>query len=87
LEQLVSPVIGQLEQLLAQGVAAGLFRPRIDPAELYLIIAAQGYFVLSNRYTLSAVLARDLGAADQLEAHWRESAELVRRYVQAGTPS
>jgi AcrR family transcriptional regulator len=87
LSELVSPVIGLLEKLLARGMAAGVFRAGIDPAELYLIIAAQGYFVLSNRHTLSAVLDRDLGAPEQLDLHWREAAVLVRRYVQAGIPS
>ncbi|MEN9774373.1 MAG: hypothetical protein RL322_1443 [Pseudomonadota bacterium] len=84
LSELVSPVIGQLQQLLDRGVASGVFRIGLRAADLYLIIAAQGYFVLSNRYTLSAVLDRDLGASEQLEAHWRESVELVRRYVQSG---
>jgi len=84
LSELVSPVIGQVQQLLDRGVASGVFRTGIHAADLYLIIAAQGYFVLSNRYTLSAVLDRDLGASDQLEAYWRESVELVRRYVQPG---
>ncbi len=87
LSELVSPVIGLLEKLLTRGIASGTFRPGIDPAELYLIIAAQGYFVLSNRYTLSAVLDRDLGAAEQLAHHWREAAVLIRRYVQAGNLS
>jgi AcrR family transcriptional regulator len=86
LEELVSPVIGRIAELLEHGVAAGVFRNGIDAAELYMIIAAQGYFVLSNRYTLSAVLGRDMTTADQLEIHWCESAELVRRYVQTGDP-
>jgi AcrR family transcriptional regulator len=84
LEELVSPVIGRIRELLEHGVAAGVFRAGIDAAELYTIIAAQGYFVLSNRYTLSAVLGRDMTIPDQLEVHWCESAELIRRYVQTG---
>lgn len=84
LEELVSPVIGRIRELLEHGVAAGVFRDGIDAAELYTIIAAQGYFVLSNRYTLSAVLGRDMTVPDQLEVHWCESAELIRRYVQTG---
>ena len=81
LEQLVSPVVGQLATLLERGERAGVFRAGIDAAELYLAIASQGYFYLSNRHTLSAVLGRDLGSPALLEKHWRESAELIRRYV------
>jgi hypothetical protein len=78
---LVSPVVGLLNELLGRGVRAGIFRPGIDPVGLYVSIASLGYFYLSNRHTLSAVLGRDLGAPDQLETHWRDSAELIRRYV------
>lgn len=81
LEQLVSPVVGLLNELLRRGVEAGIFRPGIDPVRLYVSIASLGYFYLSNRHTLSAVLGRDLGAPEHLEAHWRDSADLIRRYV------
>ena len=74
---------GLLGGLIERGERAGAFRRGVDPAQLYLAIASQGYFYLSNRHTLSAVLARDLTAKDALEAHWRESAEMIRRYVAA----
>jgi len=83
LGELVSPVVGLLGGLIERGTQAGVFRPGVDPAQLYLAIASQGYFYLSNRHTLSAVLARDLSAPESLEAHWRESAEMIRRYVAA----
>lgn len=81
LAQLVSPVVDLLRALLERGVAAGVFRRGIDPVELYIAIAALGYFYLSNSATLSAVLGRDLRAPQRLEAHWRAAAEIIRRYV------
>ncbi|GAB4476521.1 MAG: TetR/AcrR family transcriptional regulator [Burkholderiaceae bacterium] len=81
LGELVSPVIRLLRKLLARGAAAGVFRRGIDPVELYIAIAALGYFYLSNSATLSAVLGRDLRAPEQLQAHWRTAAEVIRRYV------
>lgn len=83
LGELVSPVVGLLRGLIERGERDGVFRPGLDPAQLYLAIASQGYFYLSNRYTLSAVLARDLAAPTSLEIHWQESAEMIRRYVAA----
>ena len=81
LGELVSPIIRLLRGLLARGAAAGVFRRDIDPVELYIAIAALGYFYLSNSATLSAVLGRDLRAPEHLEAHWRAAAELIRRFV------
>jgi hypothetical protein len=76
-------VVGLLGGLIERGERDGVFRAGVDPAQLYLSIASQGYFYLSNRHTLSAVLARDLAAQAALETHWRESAEMIRRYVAA----
>lgn len=81
LGELVSPVLGLLRRLLARGVAAGVFRRGVDPAELYIAIAALGYFYLSNAATLSAVLGRDLRSEPQRRAHWCEAARMIRRYV------
>ena len=81
LGELVSPVVGILAALIARGERDRVFRPGIDAAQLYLSIASQGYFYLSNRHTLSAVLGRDLASHAALEVHWREGVELIRRYV------
>lgn len=81
LRELVSPVVGLLERLLERGAREGVFRAGIDAVELYVSIAALGYFYLSNSHTLSAVLGRELLAPEHLDAHWRASAEMVRSFV------
>ncbi len=81
LAQLVAPVVRLLADLLARGSAAGVFRDGIDPSHLYVAIAALGYFYLSNQYTLSAVLGRDLRDPGELHRHWAASAELIERFV------
>lgn len=83
LGELVSPVVGLLGALVERGVSSGDFRDGIDPGELYLIVAALGYFPLSNRYTLSAVLGEPLMTPERLATHWTEAAEVVLRYVRA----
>jgi AcrR family transcriptional regulator len=83
LDELVSPVIGILRRLLERGARAGVFRADVDAEQLYLTIAAQGYFYLSNVHTLSAVLGRDLRTTQAMQAHWRASSEVVRRFVAA----
>ncbi|MDD0811162.1 TetR family transcriptional regulator [Curvibacter sp. RS43] len=66
-----SPAIEVIRQLLASGQAQGLFRPDMAARDLYLLIAANGYFYMSNRHTLSAFLGEDLEAPEAL-AHWEE---------------
>jgi len=61
-----SPLVQMLAEILARGVREGLFRKGVDPVQLYISIAAEGYFYLSNRYTLSRIFARDLMAPDAL---------------------
>ena len=81
LDELVSPVVGQLGALLERGQQAGVMRAGVDPAQLYLAIASLGYFYLSNQHTLSAVLGRDLLAPGHLQAHWLAAVQMIRRFV------
>ena len=53
-----SPLIAALQDVLERGRKAKLFRAGIDPLDVYLSIAALGFFYLSNRWTLSTVFRR-----------------------------
>ena len=83
LDVLVAPVVRMLAALLERGERGGAFRPGLDAADLYVSIAGLGYFRVSNRFTLSAVLGRDLSDPDVLEAHWRTCEDMVLRHVDA----
>lgn len=83
LDVLVRPVVRLLAGLLERGERDGDFRPGLDAADLYVSIAGLGYFPVSNRYTLSAVLGRDLADPPVLEAHWRACEDMVLRCVDA----
>ena len=87
LNELVSPIVGMLERLLQRGARSRVFRADVDAVELYIAIAAQGYFYLSNQHTLSAVLGRNLRDDAHLQRHWQISAELIRRFVASTMPS
>jgi AcrR family transcriptional regulator len=54
------PAIGILDDVLKRGAADGIFRSDLQARDIYLMIAALGYFYLSNRHTLSATLGEDL---------------------------
>ncbi len=59
MRELHSPFVALIDDILRRGVAEGVFRPGLDPVELYITIAAVGYFYLSNNWTLSAIFGRD----------------------------
>ncbi|WP_462389246.1 TetR/AcrR family transcriptional regulator [Acidovorax sp. Q11] len=64
-----SPAIEVIRRVLESGQAQGLFRKDVSARDVYLLIAATGYFYMSNRHTLSAFLGEDLETAGAL-AHW-----------------
>jgi AcrR family transcriptional regulator len=75
LSQLSFPLLNTLRDLLGRGGREGKFRSDVDPVQIYITIAALGYFYLSNRYTLSRFLDRDLMTEDNRRtwlAHIRE---------------
>ena len=65
------PLLSVLTDLLERGAKQGRFRSGIDPVEIYITIAALGYFYLSNRYTLTRFLGVDLMAPARRE-RWLE---------------
>ena len=64
-----SQAVNVLGQVLTHGVQQKLFRDDVAARDVYLMIAALGYFYLSNRFTLSAFLGEELESAAAL-AHW-----------------
>lgn len=58
--RLSSPLLAILTDLLKRGAAQGSFRAGLDPVLVYLTIASLAYFYISNRFTLSRFLGRDL---------------------------
>jgi AcrR family transcriptional regulator len=65
-QDLHSPLVETLGAVLRKGEAQRLFRKGVDPVQLYISIAGEIYFYLSNRYTLSRIFDRDLMAPNAL---------------------
>jgi AcrR family transcriptional regulator len=76
-----SPLVGMLREVLRRGTRAGVFRRGIDPVQLYISIAGEGYFYLSNRYTLARIFGRDLMTPRALAARARHMSEVVLNAV------
>ncbi|BBQ03496.1 hypothetical protein BSFA1_86240 (plasmid) [Burkholderia sp. SFA1] len=54
LTEAISPVIDLLRATLARGAATGDFRADVDALDFYVTLAAMGYYLVSNRFTLKA---------------------------------
>ena len=75
--QMHSPLVDTLRDILRRGERAGLFRRGVDPVQLYISIAGEGYFYLSNRYTLSRIFDRDLMQPRALASRARHNADMI----------
>jgi len=77
LRDMHSPLVEMLRAILRRGERQGLFRRGIDPVQLYISIAGEGYFYLANRYTLSRIFGRDLMAPRALSGRERHITHMI----------
>lgn len=75
--ELHSPLVESLRGILEHGRQQGLFRRGVDPVQLYISIAGECYFYLSNRYTLSRIFGRDLMTKTALAARARHNRRMI----------
>jgi AcrR family transcriptional regulator len=59
-----------IARILAAGVAAGVFKPRIDAIDVHMLISMFCVFRVANRYTFNALFGRDL-ADRRRRKHYR----------------
>ncbi|MFZ4808877.1 MAG: TetR/AcrR family transcriptional regulator [Hyphomicrobiaceae bacterium] len=85
-KQLYAPLLATIQSLLARGEASGSFRANVDPVDLYLSISGLAYFYLSNQFTLSWLLDRDLVGAARLAERRQHIVEMILAYLQDGAP-
>lgn len=78
---LYDPLLAFIDETLKRGVMEGVFRPGIDPVELFLSINAEGYFYLSNRHTLSFILHQPLMDKDRLQQREAFIVDVIMRFL------
>jgi len=66
-----SPAIGVIENIISNGQKNRLFKPDLNPLQVYLLIVSTGYFLMSNRFTLSAFLGFRVDS-DQNSKQWKQ---------------
>ncbi len=70
-----------IADLLERGARAGVFRSGVDPAQLYITIAALGFFYFSNVHTLSVIFGRNLNAPEARRQHLRHAVQVVLGFL------
>ena len=78
-----NPLLDTIELLVSRGARAGIFRNDVDPQDLFISLTGMGYFYLSNKYTLSVILNRDLMQPEALQRHEDHIVSVVLGYLRA----
>jgi len=73
--------IENVRKVLIRGSGEKIFRPDIDPFQLYFSILALSYLHLSNRYTLSVTYSLDLTDEEWLAERKIHVSELILSYL------
>jgi AcrR family transcriptional regulator len=82
IRSLHSPLVAMIEGVLLRGQRDGVFRRGVDAVQLYISIAALGYFYLSNNHTLSTIFGRDLMQPQALRRRLVHMTALVLGYLE-----
>ena len=75
------PLGSVLHTIIAAGEKKGVVKPGIDPLQLYISIAALGYFYFANAATLSTAFGRELMNPNELKARRAHIVEVILDYV------
>ena len=81
-----SPLVAQITEVLAAGEAGGLFRPGVDPVQLYITIAGISYFYMSNIHTLSVIFDAPLAGGSEDGRAAAHAIEVVLGYLRPANP-
>lgn len=84
LPALHSPLVTELRDIIRRGNEMGVFRPDVDPMQLYISIAGLGYFYVSNIKTLSVIFDRDLSEFAAIQEREAQAVQMVIDYLRAG---
>jgi len=83
IQQLYSPLLAVIRDLLDRGQREGVFRKGVDPVHVYLTIASLGTCYFSNIHTLSTIFDRDLGSAAELKSRTEHCVNVLLGYLRA----
>ncbi|MCP3889102.1 MAG: TetR/AcrR family transcriptional regulator [Desulfobulbaceae bacterium] len=81
IQEMYNPLIDNLGHLLQKGASEAIFKPGINPIELYISIVGLGYFYLSSQHTLSVIFDIDLSTDEHLETRREHMIDVILGYL------
>jgi AcrR family transcriptional regulator len=81
LDQIRSPIVGELRDIVRKGHEQGVFRTDVDEMQLYISIISLCYFYVSNMKTLSVVFGKDLAQFALIQDREAQAVQMVLSYL------
>jgi TetR/AcrR family transcriptional regulator len=72
-----TPLVQAIRNLLKRGQVTGVFKPGVDPVQLYVSILSLSYVHISNRHTLSIIFSQDLDDPEWLNDRRKHAYEVI----------
>lgn len=85
-EEIRSPIVGELKEIVQRGHEQGIFRTDVDPIQLYISIISLCYFYVSNMQTLSVVFGKDLSQFAMIQDREAQAVQMVLDYLRTRRP-
>jgi AcrR family transcriptional regulator len=82
IRELSAGAVGRVAAIYERGVAAGVFRPGLQPWEIHWQISAMSFYNVSNRATFSALFDCDPGQPDTAQLLRTNTIEAIVRFVE-----
>jgi AcrR family transcriptional regulator len=83
IRDLNATAIDAVRTLYERGLAAGVFRPGLDPIDIHMSISALSFFNVSNRATFSRIFAHDMASRDALARRRAVVIDTIERFLAA----
>ena len=81
IQKLYNPLLDTIAEVLKSGIDQGVFRSDCEAQDLFISLNGMGYFLLSNQYTLSVILGRNLSTPKALKRHEDHIVAVVLGYL------
>lgn len=81
IREMSSPVLQNIDRLLAEGARHGTLREGLDPLRVYVLMVALSQFHISNLHTLSMIFDTDLSDADWRAARHADARRMLAAFL------
>lgn len=85
LKDFKAPFTQIIARVLERGQRMGVFRPGIDPLDLYISICSLGYLYFSNQYTLGVIFGRKMITPKLLQRRKVTISDMIVSYLKCGS--